>query len=285
MDSRIALAANTQLHFHNKEGGAVRYTIIKEIGRGVSCIVYDASYETNTGDIKCVRIKECYPAKMRIERALDGHLTAHPADNGQFEAVKRKFQSDFSLGNGLFYAEGGLYDALTTTIDIYSGNGTSYLVSTYSPEFTLATYRPENLRVCVTLVKKVAQIIKRIHNEGYIYLDTKPDNVLVLDSYATRVQLFDLDSLIPMDSKLQNTFVDPRNVRVSFSKGFQQSNCKWARLKSWVGTPMYMVWVPCYFIFCSVLRPQLRIVSQSPHSISASPCMQRKNTRISCILR
>lgn len=101
MDSRIALAANTQLHFHNKEGGAVRYTIIKEIGRGGSCIVYDASYETNTGDIKCVRIKECYPAKMRIERALDGHLTAHPADNGQFEAVKSKFQSDFSLGNGL----------------------------------------------------------------------------------------------------------------------------------------------------------------------------------------
>lgn len=58
---------------------------------------------------------------MRIERALDGHLTAHSADNGQFEAVKSKFQSDFSLGNGLFYAEGGLYDALTTTIDIYSG--------------------------------------------------------------------------------------------------------------------------------------------------------------------
>lgn len=231
MDSRIALAANTQLHFHNKEGGAVRYTIIKEIGRGGSCIVYDASYETNTGDVKCVRIKECYPAKMRIERTLDGHLTAHPADNGQFEAVKSKFQSDFSLGNGLFYAEGGLYDALTTTIDIYSENGTSYLVSTYSPEFTLATYRPENLLVCVTLVKQVAQILKRIHNEGYLYLDTKPDNVLVLDSYATRVQLFDLDSLIPMDSKSQNTFVDPRNVRVSFSKGFSAIELQMGKVK------------------------------------------------------
>lgn len=60
MDSRIALAANTQLHFQNKEGGAVRYTIIKEIGRGGSCIVYDATYETNTGDLKYVRIKECF---------------------------------------------------------------------------------------------------------------------------------------------------------------------------------------------------------------------------------
>ena len=231
MDSRIALAANTQLHFQNKEGGAVRYTIIKEIGRGGSCIVYDASYETNTGDIKYVRIKECYPVKVRIERAPDGQLTAHPSDDGQFEAVKSKFRSDFSLGNGLFYAEGGLYDALTTTIDIYSGNGTSYLVSTYSPEFTLATYRPENLRTCVALVKQVAQILSRIHNEGYLYLDTKPDNVLVLDSYATRVQLFDLDSLIPMDSKSQNASVDPRNVRVSFSKGFAPIELQMGKVK------------------------------------------------------
>lgn len=231
MDSRIALAANTPLLFQNKEGGAVRYTILKEIGRGGSCIVYDASYETNTGDIKYVRIKECYPAKMRIERASDGHLTAHPADDGQFEAVKSKFQSDFSLGNGLFYAGGDLYDALTTTIDIYSENGTSYLVSTYSPEFTLATYRPANLRVCVTLVKQVAQILARIHNKGYLYLDTKPDNVLVLDSYITRVQLFDHDSLIPMDSKAQSASVDPRNVRVSFSKGFAAIELQMGKVK------------------------------------------------------
>lgn len=230
MDSRIALAANTQLHFQNKEGGAVRYTIIKEIGRGGSCIVYDATYETNTGDLKYVRIKECYPFKLRIERTNDGSLRADSADAAQFEAAQNKFRSDFSLGNGLFYAE-GLYDAITTTIDIYSGNGTTYLVSTFSPENTLATYRPESLRVCVTLAKQVAQIIKRIHNEGYLYLDTKPDNVLVLDTYATRVQLFDFDSLIQMDAKGQCASVDPRSVRVSFSKGFAAIELQMGKVK------------------------------------------------------
>ena len=230
MDSRIALAANTQLHFRNKEGGAVRYTIIKEIGRGGSCIVYDASYETNTGDLKYVRIKECYPFKLRIERTSNGTLRADSADADQFEAVQKKFHSDFTLGNGLFYAE-SLYDAITTTIDIYSGNGTTYLVSTFSPENTLATYRSETLRVCVTLAKQVAQIIKRIHNEGYLYLDTKPDNVLVLDTYATRVQLFDFDSLIPMDSSAQCALVDPRNVRVSFSKGFAAIELQMGKVK------------------------------------------------------
>ena len=230
MDSRIALAENTQLRFQNKEGGAVRYTIIKEIGRGGSCIVYDASYETNTGDLKYVRIKECYPFKLRIKRTPDGCLCADSADEDQFTVAQNKFRSDFSLGNGLFYAE-GLYDAITTTIDIYSGNGTTYLVSTFSPENTLATYRPESLRVCVTLAKQIAQILKRIHNEGYLYLDTKPDNVLVLDTYATRVQLFDFDSLIQMDSKGQCATVDPRSVRVSFSKGFAAIELQMGKVK------------------------------------------------------
>lgn len=230
MDSRIALAANTQLHFQNKEGGAVRYTIIKEIGRGGSCIVYDASYETNTGDKKYVRIKECYPFKLRIDRADDGHLSADSGDQKQFEAAQNKFRSDFKLGNGLFYAE-GLYDALTNTIDIYTGYGTVYLVSAFSPENTLASYRPESLRSCVTLTKQIAQILKRIHREGYLYLDTKPDNVLVLDSYATRVQLFDLDSLIRMDSNGQGASVDPRSVRVSFSKGFAAIELQTGKVK------------------------------------------------------
>ena len=39
MDSRIALAVNTQLHFQNKEGGAVRYTIIKEISTGFTPLI------------------------------------------------------------------------------------------------------------------------------------------------------------------------------------------------------------------------------------------------------
>lgn len=230
MDSRIALAANTQLHFQNNEGGAVRYTIIKEIGRGGSCIVYDASYETNAGDVKFVRIKECYPFKLRIERMSDGNLHADPADADRFKEIQNKFRSDFLLGNGLFYTK-ELYDALTNTIDIYAGNGTTYLASAFSPENTLASYQPDTLHVCVNLVKQVAQILDHIHKKGYLYLDTKPDNVLVLDTYTTRVQLFDFDSLIPMNVHGQYAPADPRSVRVSFTKGFAAIELQMGKVK------------------------------------------------------
>lgn len=230
MDARIALANSTQLRFQNKEGGAVLYTIVKELSRGGSCIVYDASYETNSGDLKHVRVKECYPSKLRINRSSSGALQPFPDDILAFNETQKKFQSDFSLGNGLFYAN-GLFDALTNTIDIYSGNGTTYLVSAYSPESTLATYRPTDLKACITLIRQVSQILKRIHNEGYIYLDIKPENVLVSDSYTTRVQLFDFDSLIPMSLTKGNAFKDFANLRLSYSKGFAAIELQTAKLR------------------------------------------------------
>lgn len=230
MDSRIALSSNTQLRFQNKEGGAVLYTIVKEIGRGGSCIVYDAAYETNTGDTKRVRIKECYPCKLQIIRDADNHLYPAPGDADAFDREKKKFRADFSLGNGLFYAE-GLFDALTNTIDIFDGNGTTYLVSVYSPECTLATYKPNDIKSCITLTKQVAHILKRIHSEGYVYLDIKPENVLISDSYTTRVQLFDFDSLIPVATIQNPTSLEFGNIRLSYSKGFAAIELQTAKLR------------------------------------------------------
>lgn len=230
MDSRIALANGAMLRFTNAEGGAVAYMIAKEIGRGGSCIVYDATYETNTGDIKHVRIKECYPCKLRIKRTVQGYLQAMGDDAAHFEKAQQTFRSDFSLGNGLFYS-GGLFDALTNTIDIYSGYGTVYLASEFSTENTLASYRPKDLKSCISIVKQVACILQKIHDEGYLYLDVKPDNILVVDSYTTRVQLFDLDSLIPMaliHSCDKSTY---NGVRLSYTRGFAAIELQTAKFR------------------------------------------------------
>ena len=94
MGTRIALSSNTQLRFQNREGGAVLYTIVKELSRGGSCIVYDASYETNSGDLKHVRVKECYPSKLRIHRRSDSALVPFPEDRELFEDAQKKFQSN-----------------------------------------------------------------------------------------------------------------------------------------------------------------------------------------------
>lgn len=215
MDFRIALSSGTTLRVTNKDNGEVVYDIVKEIGRGGSCIVYDAVYRANTGDEKHIRLKEFYPVKLRIDRNENGYLCADE-DGPLFEKAKEKFTTDFKLGNGLFYSA-DLFDGLVNTIDIYYGNGTVYLASTYSAENTLASHCPTTLNDCITVVKQVAIILQRIHNAGYLYLDIKPDNVLYIDSIVKRVLLFDFDSLIPL--KQYNNH-EKNAVRLSYSEGF-----------------------------------------------------------------
>lgn len=230
MDSRIALEPAAPLRLVNREGGATLYTILREIGRGASSLVYEASYEATTGDRKLVRIKECYPHKLNIRRLPDGSLLPAPEDEASFEAAKRKLRSDFSVSNGLFYAE-GLQGTFVDQLDVHDCNNTSYIVSAFSSEKTLANYRPPTVRECVTLVRQVAYVLCSIHREGYLYLDIKPDNVLVIEGLPTRIQLFDFDSLVPIAAARGAGSADCADVRLSYSQGFAPVELQTGRLR------------------------------------------------------
>ena len=68
MDHRIALKPNTPLCLSNDSGEMIHCIIKNEIGRGGSCIVYEAVRITDTGDQTLYRIKEFYPYKLHISR-------------------------------------------------------------------------------------------------------------------------------------------------------------------------------------------------------------------------
>ena len=82
MDTRIALEKNTVLK--SKDSG-LSYTILDEIARGGSCIVYDAVYTTASGVKKPVRLKECYPFHLNIKRTESGRLLPDEEETLCFE--------------------------------------------------------------------------------------------------------------------------------------------------------------------------------------------------------
>lgn len=219
MDSRTALKANTVLSFKNKENSIVLYTIEKEIGRGGSCIVYDAFYYTNAGDKKLVRIKECYPFRFDIKRCETGELTASHEYISDFIASQKKMWADFKVNNVLFYND-KLNDTIINTIDIYEYNNTVYIVSAYLIENTLAEFKPDSLKSCISIIKNVAEAVKCIHDEGYLYLDLKPDNILIIDGISKRIQLFDFDSLILLSALKDKSKQNINDLRLSYTKGF-----------------------------------------------------------------
>lgn len=230
MDHRIALKSNTPLRLCNDRGEAIHCVIESEIGRGGSCIVYEAARITATGDKTLYRVKEFYPYKLNIVRAENNGLIPSANDAEVFNQRHEQFRSDFSRTNQLFYS-GINYSSMTNPLDVFRQNGTSYILYPYSSKKTLATYKPETLKECVTLVKQVAYVLGNIHKQGYLYLDTKPDNVLIVDGYQKQVQLFDFDSLLEWKEALKTSKLSCTDIRLSYSKGFAPIELQTSKIK------------------------------------------------------
>lgn len=212
MSLRKALPIDTELRF----GPDTCFSLKNEVGRGGSCIVYDAIYRTNAGDDKIVRIRECYPFDIQLKRDEEGALICSESDSGKFASAKTQMYEDFRLCNRLF-CSGDLSDAITNTINIYEANNTVYVVSAWSRENVLTSIKPDSLRRLVSIVRQTAEAIDSIHKAGYLYLDIKPDNISVVSGRHERVQLFDFDSLVPIDSLKE---AHPVNQRLSYTRGF-----------------------------------------------------------------
>ncbi len=228
MDIRTALWKDYMLCFCNKSGGKFECSIECEIGRGSTCIVYEASYITNTGDKKLVRVKECYPFGEKITRLDSGALCAETESMARFEECKNKMTEDFKIENRLFYSD-GLTDLVTNTFDIYSANNTIYIISAYLKDSALSEYKLQSLKSCIGIVRNAAAAIGKIHTRGYLYLDTKPENILIVDSASERIQLFDFDSLIPI-STIEN--ISDKTLRLSYSRGYAAPEQRSGNLKA-----------------------------------------------------
>lgn len=219
MDKRCALIPGAELKLTTATGYTL-YTINKEVGRGGSCIVYDASYTDNLNNHKLVRIKECYPHFLRISRGIDGTLKPEPQDIEAFNSAKSKLITAYQNNHDLFSID-NLTNAVINSSDIYEANGTVYVVSVYMNGRTLSEFQGETLHDCIKLMHSIAKALLRIHTAGYLYLDLKPDNILTLEGSLDCVQLFDFDSIISMDEldELIQTN-DPSKLHASYTKGY-----------------------------------------------------------------
>lgn len=216
MDTRIALKEGTILKFRGSNG-TVAYTIQREIGRGGSAIVYNASYRDNVGCRNIVRIKECYPASIRLTRDDTGALHVEEKEAKAFQEEKQEMRRSYIVHKELFYTD-GLTNLISNTLDLYEANHTLYTASVYLQGEALSFKTVNSVKECVSIVKNVAFAVRRLHDNGYLYLDIKPENIFVLDGITEIVQLFDFDTLVPLEAVKQ-----PGNMgkyRIACTAGF-----------------------------------------------------------------
>lgn len=172
MDGRKALTSGTILKLSTRTG-YTEYFVRREIGRGGSCLVYDASSTDNLGNDKLVRIKECYPHALRISRGEDGTLHAEARDSAAFETAKKRLIEAYQKNHMLFATE-ELSNTVANASNLYEENGTIYIVSTWLNGQTFADAEIKTLHDCIALVLSTARVLKNIHDASYLYLDLKP---------------------------------------------------------------------------------------------------------------
>ena len=184
------LPSGHQLKLNNRSGV---YTIVKTLGRGASTVAYDVRYEDGDGNISHSILKEYNPSYIDLNRDEKGHLLIADTDRSKFEKGLLKFETGYkrqlelrnidSTSNQTPHLQG-----------IYDANGTKYMDvarnvgNTYDnmENYTLC----DKMKICLS----VAKLIQYYHDAGYLCLDIKPDNILVLKETKEIIEFIDFDS-------------------------------------------------------------------------------------------
>ena len=109
----------------------------------------------------------------------------------------------------------GLINSTVNPAEIIRKNNTVYILMTLDEGEDYAKYNDKSLKEVFMHIKSLALIIKKYHEQGYLHLDIKPENIFILPESAEHILLFDFDSLMVADE-----LVNGGQNGLSFSKGF-----------------------------------------------------------------
>ena len=186
---RIQLSNGTVIPLPGKE-----YRIRNVIGDGASCIVYDVCATNQFGITQHYRLKECYPYHAQCQR--EG-LQLVWDDEAQRQSAFEHFTNSAKMIADLRNQE-SIGNHITGT-ELIEGNGTLYALMEVNHAQTYQQDQTQDLHRILQTMLKLTRIVGRLHDQGYLHLDIKPENFLVSYDPEPNIWLFDVDSLMSVD--------------------------------------------------------------------------------------
>lgn len=178
------------------------YTINNVIGKGATCIVYDAYYLDELGLRHNVRIKECYPNQYTEGYRNNNEIIWHNEDEKKkgLEAFQNTYKKQ------LFFQNNPLFTNSTSKIsdELYEGNNTKYFVLDYFISETFEHVDTLSIHDIIKVGIALTELVSKYHKHQYLLLDLKPDNFLVIEETKEMVYFIDFDSVKHIDALLEN---------------------------------------------------------------------------------
>lgn len=168
------------------------------IGMGANVVAYEAT--DKTGQIHYV-LKECFP-ESGADRLPDGSIGWKSSDieAGAKKRMLRAYEMQLALQN-----ESSTENTNTHLVDtIFEANNTLYTITGHNNATTYNKVEDQNLQETFKTARAIARALKAYHDNGYLHLDIKPQNVMILpEAKREMVLLLDFDSITKMGAVVE----------------------------------------------------------------------------------
>lgn len=201
MDAALKQGATVRL-----DGLSGSFEVLGVHGRGGSCVVYRTRYTDAVGNKIYYLLKEFNPQSLAMERNETGDLVCPEKKRESFQKGFERFKQGYGVQETIRQIS-GLSNSTAQSYGIYSGYGTCYILTQLFEGGTYAEIQDESLVSTLTTIRSLAKVIGKYHRDGYLHLDIKPANILVLPETREHIILFDFDSVIRKDQARETAFL------------------------------------------------------------------------------
>ncbi len=207
------------------EGRAKGTYVIRQVkGRGSSCVVYLASFRGPRGNETEYILKEYNPRGLTITRDAAGALRAVERD--RFQAGLERFSAGAKLQEEIRRLS-GLVNSTSVLYETAEANNTRYVVMAHAEGTSYDRVGEESLEDTVKTLLALTGVVGKYHRAGYLHLDLKPSNLLILPETRELVVLFDFDSVT---AKRDIGAATPLSYTQSWAAPEQQIAGKWSQI-------------------------------------------------------
>lgn len=180
------------------------YIIDGVLGSGATCIVYDAHFVDSHGNKKEVKLKECYPYDLSVER-VDNTLVW--SKDEEKDTAIAKFEESYNLLSKM-QNEDAIKDAAVYTLDMFECNETKYIATIPSVGTSYDKCKNDDIVDIVTTCLALTNAVGKLHGLGYLHMDIKPENFIAVSDHTNKgknVAFFDMDTFISFNEINNNT--------------------------------------------------------------------------------
>ena len=178
------------------------FHITELVGMGASCIVYTAVYSDSEGNTFTVRLKEFFPLDLNISRS-DSTLMIPEECKAEFGEMLYCFTSGYQKQLEL-RRNPEQTNSISNIQGVFTGNNTKYIIMNCNTGTCLTDKQDYSVVDILRIVRAVALQMLHFHDNGYLYLDLKPNNIFLYPETLDIVMLFDFDSVISKNDAVQH---------------------------------------------------------------------------------